>query len=37
MLNTKENFFEFDIDEEKKSMLEVVCDAGYAGQQKSRK
>ena len=37
MLNTEENIYEWDIDDEVKGMLEVVCDADYAGQRDSRK
>ena len=37
MLNDDDNIYEWDFNEEKKSMLEVVCDADYAGQRETRK
>ena len=37
MLNDDDNIYEWDLNEEKKSMLEVVCDADYAGQRDTRK
>ena len=37
VLNTDDNIYEWDIDQESKSILEVICDADYAGQRDSRK
>ena len=37
MLNTDDNIYEWDIDQDSKSVIEVICDADYAGQRDSRK
>ena len=37
VLNTDDNIYEWNIDQENKSILEVICDADYAGQRDSRK
>ena len=37
VLNTDDNIYEWDIDQENKSILEVICDADYVGQRDSRK
>ncbi|CAK9116129.1 unnamed protein product, partial [Durusdinium trenchii] len=37
MLNDDDNIYEWDLNEEKKSMPEVVCDADHAGQRDTRK